>query len=199
MKYLIAHLLSGEAKAGHARIADELALRFKALPLRERIPPHITVKPPFETDESGIEEVERILRAFARHERAAPICIRGFGRFGFKTIYLDVVKSPEAAALARRALATLAANLPWLPRYPHEGNKLHASVARFLTRRQFRRIWRSVKDIQPEFSFLFDSVAILKQEGKVWKVHALIALPPAEAEWRIGRPVRPQKFPVAHL
>jgi 2'-5' RNA ligase len=178
LKYLVAHLLSGEAKASHQKIARELSHRFKTPPLYERIPPHVTVKPPFETDEAGIEEVERVLRALAARERAASFLIRGFGRFGFKTIYLDVVRSPGAVALVRRLLAGLNANVPWLPRYPHEGNKLHASVARFLDRKKFRRMWRLLKGLVPAFSLSFDNVAVLQQEGRSWKVRTIIPLYP---------------------
>ena len=145
-------------------------------PLHERVPPHLTIKPPFETDENGILEIERILRAFAVHERAVPLTIRGFGKFGFRTVYLDVPRGTPAVALIRRLLMTLAVNAPWLPRSPLEGNKLHASVARFMTRRQSRHVWRHFKGVRPAFSLSMDTVAILKKEGKAWNVHALIPL-----------------------
>lgn len=182
MKYFIAHLLSGDAKVFHESVARELSFRFHTAPLYERLPPHITIKAPFETDEAGIAEVERILRALAHGERAAPITIRGFGRFGFRTVYLDVVKSPDAVAFVRNTLKILRENIPWLPTAPLEGNKLHASVARFLTRRQFRHIWRFLKTFHPEFHLSFDNIAILKKEGQTWTVHASIPLHlPAEA------------------
>ncbi len=177
MRYFVAHLLSGEAKAFHESLTRELTLRFHTEPLFERIPPHITVKPPFETDEAGIQEVERVLRAFAPGQRAAPIRLRGFGRFGFRTIYIDVTKSPEAVSLVRKTIETLNANVSWMPEYPLEGNKLHASVARFLTRRQYRHIWRFLKGRTPEFSTAFDTMAILKKENGKWSVHATVALP----------------------
>jgi hypothetical protein len=176
LKYFIAHLLTGDAKAFHEGVTRELSTRFGTLPLHDRLPPHLTVKAPFETDERGIEDIERILRAFASHERAAPFFIRGYGKFGFRTVYLDVPKGSPAIALVRRMLATLSANASWLPRHPLEGNKLHASVARFLTRRQSRHIWWYFKGTRPSFSLLLDNVAILRKEGKVWKVHALIPL-----------------------
>lgn len=177
MRYLVAHLLSGEASAYHKALAQELTLRFHTLPLHERIPAHITIKPPFEADEEGVAHVERVLRAFAQGERAAPLFYRGFGRFGFRTIYLDVQKSPEAVSLARRALKTLNENVFWLPRQPREGNKLHASVARFLAPRQSRRIWRFLKECTyPQFSSSLDNLAILKKDGRDWRIHALIPL-----------------------
>lgn len=178
MKYLIVHLLSGDAKAFHERITREISIRYHTLPLFERIASHITLKPPFETDEEGIKEVERILRAFAKGERATPLTLSGFGHFGFRTMYIDIPKSSEAVVLARRTLKVLNENVEWMPKNPLEGNKLHASVARFLTRRQSRRISRHLSALKPPyFEVTFDNIAILKKEGNAWHRHAVIALP----------------------
>ena len=177
MKYLVAHLLSGDASAYHKALAEELTFRFRTLPLHERIPAHITIKPPFEADDERIAEVERILRAFSAQEHATPLFLNGFGKFGFRTIYMDVRKSPEAVSLARTMVKTLNENASWLPRHLREGNKLHASVARFLSHRQSRRIWRFLKECTfPMFRTSLDNVAILKKEGRDWRVYALIPL-----------------------
>ncbi|MDE2079134.1 MAG: 2'-5' RNA ligase family protein [Patescibacteria group bacterium] len=177
MKYFIAHLLSGDAAAFHEGVTRELSARFGTFPLHERVPPHLTVKTPFETDEHGILEIERILRAFATHERAESFMFRGFGKFGFRTAYLDVPRGAPAVSLVRRLLTTLAVNAPWLPRNPREGNKLHASVARFMTRRQSRHVWRHFKGVRPVFFLSLDNLAILEKNGRAWRVRALIPLP----------------------
>ena len=176
MRYFVAHILSGEAKGFHERLTRELSSYFHTVPLHERIPPHITIKPPFETDDAGIQEVERILRAFATGERATPLRIHDFGRFGFRTIYMDILKSKDAVSLVRRAIKTLNTNISWMPAYPLEGNKLHASVARFLTRRQYRHIWRYLKKLHPEFSSSLNNLTILKKENGTWSIHARIPL-----------------------
>lgn len=174
MKYFIAHLLTGDAEAYHAGLTRELSLKYRIIPLHDRIPPHITVKPPFETDEIGIQDVERTLRSFAHHEHSQPLVVNGFGRFGFRTVYMDVYKSTEAVSLVRRLIHTLNTNISWMPTYPLEGNKLHASVARFLNRKQFRRIWRELRLLRPRFESTFDNIVILKKEGRSWKVHSRI-------------------------
>jgi 2'-5' RNA ligase len=149
--------------------------------LHARIPPHLTLKLPFETDEAGIKEVERALQEFAAKEQAVPFSLRGFGRFGFRTIYLDVGGSSEAVSLARNCIRGLNEAVPWLPRAPLEGNKLHASVARFLNRRQFARIWRYVRDSRPHFASHFDNVAILEKRGSGWSLRSFISLPERQA------------------
>ncbi len=179
-KYFIAHLVGGRAKTYHEALTRELTKRFHTVPLHERVEPHVTVKIPFETDEAGIADVERVLRSFIRNERAVPISFSGFGRFGFRTVYLDIEKNREAVSLVRRAITVLHENIPWMPRINHEGNKLHASVARFLSRRQFRRIWRELAHLHPRFESALDNVAILRKEGKTWIVHTLIPIRPQE-------------------
>lgn len=174
MKYFIAHLLTGDAKQYHVGLTHGLALKYRIIPLHDRIPPHITVKPPFETDEAGIAEVERILRSFAHHEHPLPLTIDGFGRFGFRTVYMDVYKNSEVVSLVRRAIHALNTHIAWMPEYPLEGNKLHASVARFLNRKQFRRIWRELRLLKPRFESTFDNIVILKKEGRIWEVHSRI-------------------------
>ncbi len=183
MRYFIAHLLSGDTKVFHERITRELSIRYRIFPLSEHIPPHITLKLPFEADDEGIKEVERILRAFAKGERAVPLALSGFGHFGFRTMYIDVPKSPEAAAFVRRTLKTLNGNIEWMPKNPLEGNKLHASIARFLTRRQSRRIRRYLSALkQPHFEVMLDNIAILKKDGRAWRLHALVPLHVSDAD-----------------
>lgn len=183
MKYFIAHLLSGSSKAYHTSVTRVLSERFRIFPLHERVVPHITVKTPFEATDDEILEVERVLRSFSKQENAAPLTLKGFGRFGFRTVYMDVAESPGAVSLVRRMLAALKMHAPFLPSVPNEGNKLHASVARFLTRQEKRRISRFLKDERPLFQTQFDNVAILKKEGKQWKVMTTIPLSAPEPEF----------------
>lgn len=179
MKYFIAHLLSDDARRYHERLTRELSKRFSIVPLHERVPPHLTIKIPFEASEDQIREVERVLRSFARTHAAPELTFDGFGHFGFRTVYLDVRQSRAPILLVRECLTVLKENAPWLSFGPLEGNKLHASVARFLSRRQFKRIWKLISKARPRFKTSFDNIAILKKDGTRWVVHAKIALPEA--------------------
>lgn len=176
MKYFIAHLLSGDAKKYHEKLTRTLSRRFSVVPLHEKVPPHMTVKIPFEASDDEIRDVERVLRSFARTRAAEPFFISGFGHFGFRTIYLNVEKSERTVALARGCLSAMKKNLPWLSFGPLEGNKLHASIARFLSRRQFLRIWKLLGGLKPSFQSTFDNIAILKKDGSHWDIHTRIAL-----------------------
>ncbi|OGG43124.1 hypothetical protein A2841_03235 [Candidatus Kaiserbacteria bacterium RIFCSPHIGHO2_01_FULL_48_10] len=174
MKYFIAHLLSGDAKRYHEALTSELARHFHIEPLSRRVPPHLTFKVPFEAESSLLTDVERVIRETVRSRPAPTLFLKGFGHFGYRTIYLNVEKSPEAVALARELVLHLVSHVPWLPKAAHDGKKLHASVARFLERQTFHRLWRLLKNHQPHFMTNLDNVAILKQEDGVWKLHTLI-------------------------
>lgn len=125
----------------------------------------------------GIVKVEKALRSFVRLQTAPEYLVRGFGRFGFKTIYLDVVQSPDAVRLIRDCVAHLNRTVPWLPRAPMEGNKPHLSVARHLDRKTSAKIWKELKHTSPECAGRIDSIAVLKYEKKKWVVRTVIRVP----------------------
>lgn len=177
MRYFVAHLLSGDAKRYRDRVVRELHRTHHITSPKLSLPAHLTIKPPFECGLMGIVAVEKALRAYARLETAPRYTIDGYGRFGFKTIYLSVEKSPDAVRFVRALIRHINATVPWLPRTPMEGNKLHASVARHLDRKTASRIWREVGKLRPHFEARIDSLAILKFEKKKWVVRTVIRIP----------------------
>jgi len=177
MKYFVAHLLEGEVAEYHRELTLELSRSFNTYPIHEKVSPHITVKIPFEANGYEIARVEDTLERFAEAHAPEPMIMEGFGRFGFKTIYLDVVKSRAAANVVRECVEELNA-LEWMQRVRHEGNKLHVSVARFLTYTQFKRVWRNLKHERPRFKHTLDSLVILRKEAgaRTWSVHREFSL-----------------------
>lgn len=174
-KYFVAHLLSGEAARYHKTLSRELSERFRTSPLHLKVEPHFTVKIPFEANDFEADEAVQTLADFAASHTPERYTISGFGRFGFRTVYLDVEKAHRATALVRECVSALN-ELPWMQRVPLEGNKLHASVARFMEYRQFRRVWRVVQSERPHFETILDSIAILKKSsGEPWQVHRTFA------------------------
>lgn len=169
MKYFVAYLLQGRAYEYHRALTGALAQRFH---IKRKASPHLTVKIPFEANKYEIAQLEQLLAQFAACVQPEPFALEGFGRFGFRTIYLDVPKSTGAVALVRDAIEEMKV-LPWMQQVPHEGNKLHVSVARFLTYRKFRRIWRTLKSEKPHFREVLDGFVIMKKErpSDSWQLH----------------------------
>lgn len=171
MKYFVAHLLKGDVAEYHRALTIELSNRFHITPLHERVDPHLTVKS-FEANEFEITDVERVLQGFSVAATPERFTLDGFGRFGFKTIFLDVPKGNGALRVARELIVELN-TLPWMRPSKHEGEKLHASIARYLTHKKFRKVWRHLRGEKPRFRAAFDSVAILKKEypQSPWTLH----------------------------
>ncbi|MFQ5540702.1 MAG: 2'-5' RNA ligase family protein [Candidatus Paceibacteria bacterium] len=169
--YFVAHLLSGDAARYHRALTAHLSERFRIMPLHERVHPHVTIKN-FNANRTQIAEVEDVLAHLTATNGPERIMFEGFGRFGFKTVYLDIPRSREALALARSCVASLN-ELDWMRPAHHEGEKLHASVARFLTYRKFQRVWRYIRAERPAFTDTIESLAIMKKEptDRVWRVH----------------------------
>lgn len=171
-RYFVAYLLKGETRWYHQRLTKTLSERFNTAPLHEKAPPHITVKIPFEASTTELAGVEHILQRFAENYSKQTLTLEHFGRFGHRTVYLDAQHSRASVLLVRECVRELN-ELPWMQTVAHEGNKLHASVARFLKPRQFRRVWRHLKSEQPYFKEDLDSLAILKKipGERAWHVH----------------------------
>lgn len=177
MKYFIAHLLTGDVARYHLELTQALSERFHTAPLHKKVQSHLTVKIPFEANPFELAQVEERLTLLAASREEVPLTFEGFGRFGFKTVYLDVTKSQRAVELVRETV-NVVNELPWMQRIPHEGNKLHASVARFMTYKKFRRVWRHLKQEHPRFDSALDSLALLKKEApsEPWVVHRTFTL-----------------------
>lgn len=180
MRYFVAHLVSGKAKRYQERLVRVLQHTHKTKVPKRHSPPHITMKPPFECGLMGIVQVEKAIRAYARLNTAPHYTLRGFGRFGFKTIYLEVHRSRAAVSFVRGLVRYLNQEVPWLPRARAEGNTLHLSVARHLDRKTSAKIWRAVKDLKPEFSGRMDTIVVLKQVKERWVVRTTIRVPRTE-------------------
>jgi len=172
MKYFIAHLLQGDVAEYHTNLTKILSERYHTTALHKKVQSHLTVKIPFEANSYELAQVENRLELFASKAHAVPLTFERFGRFGFKTVYLDVVKSNLAVELVRSCVSDMNA-FPWMQRVTHEGNKLHASVARFMTYKQFRRVWRHVKNEPAYFKTTLGSLALLKKETPhvPWVLH----------------------------
>lgn len=125
----------------------------------------------------GIVQVENALRAYAKSHTAPFYTLKGFGRFGFKTVYWDVSQQSSAVGFVRGLISHLNKKVPWLPRMPLEGNKLHSSILRHLDRKTSARAWKVLKVLKPEYHGRIDTIVVLKKEKERWVVRTRIPVP----------------------
>lgn len=169
MRYFIGYLLSGDAKRYHENLTEEIADKFGVPPLNRRIPPHITLKVPFETDR--IEDVEEALKEYAQNHSIAPLTLSGFHHFNQKVIFIDVSPSKQMLNDVRELMSVLQ-SISWMQFDRHDvQKKLHATVAYPKNYFQFGKMWKFVGKREAVFDVSFDNVAILKKEDRKWLVH----------------------------
>lgn len=180
MKYIVVHLIRGEAKKFHEDITKKLTRKFGAYPLHNKIPPHITLKYDKGLDEKIIGKVYKCLDNFASSHKESDYLLSGFGHFGKDVIYVDTIPSPgmlqnvlDLINLLHK-IKDLSFNKFDTPK------KFHASLARrSLKTFDYDQIWNYLKTIpQPNFKMKFDNMATLKKADgsdkwsvdRVWEI-----------------------------
>lgn len=172
MRYIIAHLIEGEAKQRHEALTAELAERFNIFPLHERIPPHLTLKRWWHSEDVKIEDVYKVLDGFVATQSASSYKLSGFGSFRDDVIYVDVQPSADMNKSAQDLIKALH-DVPNLTFDEYDnGSDFHATVALgALKTFEFQPIWDYLQTIeQPDFTMSFDNIATLKRGDDVWEV-----------------------------
>ncbi|MDB5258872.1 MAG: Diverged enzyme [Candidatus Taylorbacteria bacterium] len=180
MKHIIVHLIRGEAQNAHENITRDLTEKFATHPLHERIPPHLTLKRPFELDEQGMEALCRSLDAFAASHKPSGYSLSGFGNFGNGVIYVDAIPSQEMS----RDVLDLLNSLREIKAIAFDefdnGGDFHASVAMAsLKPFDYETIWNYLQSgKRPDFKMQFDNIALLKKPADKWVVERVWEMRP---------------------
>lgn len=173
-RYLITHILDGEVGKFCQEISNEVAQKFSIADAHQRIPPHLTLKAPFEADTDSITDVESILESIANRFSLAPITISGFSHFNQRVIYLDVFASPEVRTVSN-ALTERLQTLPWMSFSHHDTNiTFHATLARAESPNQCENILSYLRSTyRPNNEVAFDNISLLqKHEDNEWKIQS---------------------------
>ncbi|MBF2066700.1 MAG: 2'-5' RNA ligase family protein [Calothrix sp. C42_A2020_038] len=134
-------------------------------------PPHITLQPPFEWDETNVNLLEQHLISFASHQKPVSVTLKQYGAFAPHVIYINVVKTSELLALQADLIIHMenlgicdptAKTRPFTP---------HMTVAfRDLTKPNFKIAWQQFENRQVDFEFIADNISLLLHDGKRWNV-----------------------------
>ena len=136
-------------------------------------PPHITLHMPFRWKEKEEKELEEQLQQFSQGNPQVAIKLDNFSSFPPRVIFINVVMSQELENLqknlqrfCKRVLNLFNANYKELPFHPH------LTVAfRDLKKPNYQRAWEEFQQKNFQAEFIADKVALLKHNGRVWKVH----------------------------
>lgn len=167
MRYFIAYGLRGVDAAAVDALRLEAARRSSAAAAL-RIPPHMTIFPPFET--GAISMLEPALAKLAEGTRRFTVAVKGFGSFDGAVWFIDVEQRTELRALrdavAGAAAATLGIADPAAAHDPY----FHVTIAyKDVTPAAFAAIGALLADKTPPVSSLeIDALTLYRHEDDRW-------------------------------
>jgi 2'-5' RNA ligase len=184
MLFFVAHILRGEAGEYHEKITRAISEQFGTEPIHLKLPPHITVVPPFEWDEPR-QPVEALRDAVSFAKRGT-FYVCKYDHFHTHTIFLSIVASAEMS----NAIEQIQKQFRIFRKKENYESKVfepHASVARFLNCSQFSAIWNFLGEEDPDFQNEFDSVTLFGLRDGVWHIVS-------EEVFRNGHDVEPERL-----
>jgi 2'-5' RNA ligase len=141
-----------------------------------RLPPHITLIPPFEFPDADIQTVTQTQDEALWGFNAFDLQMKNFGAFGNRVIYIDVVRQELLASIYRQlvlAYKGLGKNI--------DGSKPfnpHATIAnRDLTAARFEHAWPAFANRQFSAGFKVDEIYLLKHIDGRWQLFHQSPLP----------------------
>ncbi len=175
MKYFIGYNIEGEAKWYHNEVSTELSDTFGIENLSNHTPAHFTLIPPFNADEEEIAMVETVLEKRLENFKPFPLLIEGFGHFHTTTVFLNATSTVYGYKCINE-IEEILFELPFLNKVDSTSTRkrvLHASIGRFLTEEQFRKIWNYLQHIPPpRFALLCNAITMYVRIEEEWRIYA---------------------------
>lgn len=173
MKYFIGYVTKGEINEYYKKIATEVSEKYGTSNLAERIPPHITLIPTFESEDMKV--IEQKVTEALKNKSKFSFYIEGFERFkdGKETIFLGIHMDESQHVVLREIIANIGdvgQNTEFETYTPH------LSMVRYLENDKSDEIFEYLNKLpKKKFDLVFDSLCILVKDGNnVWSVEKTI-------------------------
>jgi 2'-5' RNA ligase len=168
VRYVLAFVLNDEAGKFNNEMRRDVFGKFGVK--SSKLPAHITIKSPFETEQ--IDEMEDVLEMFVKHEKAAPIHIKGYNHFDDRVIYMDVFALKEAKEMHDRLIEALQ-TLSWLQFQSHDGKDkiFHLTITSKKIQKIFSDLWEYVQQFPCDFQSSFSTISLYRWEQSTWILH----------------------------
>jgi 2'-5' RNA ligase len=135
-------------------------------------PPHITLHMPFRFRSDKETELIEKLKEFIKRHDPLKICLDNFSSFPPRVIFLNVATSQqlivfqkELQRFCKKELNLFNAN------YKEDPFHAHLTLAfRDLKKAEYARAWEEFSKKEYKAEFIADKVALLKHNGREWKV-----------------------------
>jgi len=172
MRYMIAHMIGGEAKEYHENLSRALASAYRLRPVTANIDPHITIKAPFDALSTDLYDIERSMDRFVRTRSPLGYTLKNFGNFDDRVVFMDV-DAPAPTLDFVRELKEELRQTPWLEFKPHEeSTKLHSTLCFPKDAVQTEEIVRTLTLRGGRaFACTMSSIALLKRGERRWEMY----------------------------
>ncbi|MBS3149919.1 2'-5' RNA ligase family protein [Candidatus Woesearchaeota archaeon] len=176
MEYVLVYLIRGKTQKYHQKLVKEVGPKFgERYMIENPLPSHITLKSPFELDNS--KELEYTLKLFVKKHKSSKIKVVGFGNFRRFVAFLKIKLSKQSIKIQKDLLKEIRKikgielhkfDIKWKP---------HAAISYCNTKESFDKIWDYLKTLdKPKFELNFDNITILSKPKKLWKIYRFYKL-----------------------
>lgn len=160
----IGYLMRGGAAEWHRRTSKEISEKFGTWKIYEKIPPHITIFQPFDTND--LSPAKNVLKEWKKKEKTpGNFLMNDFGHFDDRVIFAKI----EAENPVKEEVEKLRRDIKNIPNMPKEDFPIwhpHATLINRLPAQKIKEIWNYVSKLEkPNFILPFDNVTIFKFTG----------------------------------
>lgn len=176
MRYFIGYLIQDEAATWHFNLVKNISEKFNTWKLHEKIPPHITIFPPFETED--IDEIKKLLRDWTTNKTPqGNFTLSGFDHFDDNVVFAKI-DTDESIRASIEELKKEIKKFPGMPEDNHPIWHPHATLMNKLSPEEIRNIWNYVSDLEkPNFPLPFDNITIFRFDAdRKWVVDESIVM-----------------------
>lgn len=164
MKYYISSQIKGELNKYYQSLVSELSFVLKSKKLQEKARvPHITLKAAFEAEK--ISPLEEFLEDLSKDKGKSPVYIRGFGKFGSNTIFLEVNPSKQFLEFYREIHYFFKDKGLESSIYDNENKVFHITLAnKELSKDELTLVWDYLTHKSVDREYLVDNLCIFQNE-----------------------------------
>ena len=141
-----------------------------------RLPPHITLLPPFRAPAHFEADCLAALAGFAATEPAFAVALDGFAWFGDRTLFVRVAAAEALKAFHARLLAWCAAHLPQVPPENRPYTPHLTLATRDLPPTQVHELRQLFAQRSYAAAFTVSGLTLFRHDGQQWQPRPTLAL-----------------------
>lgn len=136
-------------------------------------PPHITLHMPFRFPPKKEGKLLYHLGKVVEGIQPLEVKLDGFGAFGPRVIYVNVVSNPALNEVQQKVVETCRKDLKLMnANYRKQAFHPHITLAfRDLKKPAFAEAWARFKEEDYKASFMVNEILLMQHDGKMWQTH----------------------------